>query len=103
MRSQLHMAVRNVSASLPQAAPRYSIVVPFHNEEENVRILYERLLAVMTARGETFELVFVDDGSTDTTFRTLREIGSADSRVAVIRLRRNYGQTSGLAAGFDHA
>ena len=103
MPSQLRVAVQNVPASFTKTPPKYSIVVPFHNEEENAPILYERLIAVMTARGETFELVFVDDGSTDATFRALQEIGSADSRVAVIRLRRNYGQTSGLAAGFDHA
>jgi glycosyltransferase involved in cell wall biosynthesis len=83
--------------------PQYSIVVPFHNEEENVNRLYDRLTAVMEATGETFELVFVDDGSSDSTFRLLREILSVDSRVAVVKLRRNFGQTSALAAGFDNA
>ena len=83
--------------------PKYSIVVPFHNEEENVNTLYDRLTAVMEATGESFEVVFVDDGSSDSTFRLLREILAVDSRVAVIKLRRNFGQTSALAAGFDHA
>ena len=83
--------------------PKYSIVVPFHNEEENVNTLYERLTAVMEATGESFEMVFVDDGSSDSTFRLLREILAVDSRVAIIKLRRNFGQTSALAAGFDHA
>src|SRR5947199_2428019 len=83
--------------------PKYSIVVPFHNEEENVNTLYDRLSAVMEATGESFEMVFVDDGSNDGTFRLLREILSVDSRVAVVKLRRNFGQTSALAAGFDHA
>src|SRR6266436_3027837 len=83
--------------------PKYSIVVPFHNEEENVTTLYDRLTAVMEATGESFEIVFVDDGSTDGTFRLLREIIAVDSRVAVVKLRRNFGQTSALAAGFDHA
>lgn len=82
---------------------KYSIVVPFHNEEENVTDLYDRLKAVMETTGETFELVFVDDGSADRTFHLLREILAVDSRVAVVKLRRNFGQTSALAAGFDHA
>ncbi|MDE3104156.1 MAG: glycosyltransferase family 2 protein [Acidobacteriota bacterium] len=83
--------------------PKYSIVVPFHNEEENVTTLYDRLKAVMEHVGQTFELVFVDDGSRDRTYRLLEEIAAVDSRVLVIKLRRNFGQTSALAAGFDHA
>ncbi len=83
--------------------PRFSIVVPFHNEEENVTTLYDRLTAVMESANETFELIFVDDGSSDFTFRLLKEIAEVDSRVSVVKLRRNFGQTSALAAGFDHA
>jgi glycosyltransferase involved in cell wall biosynthesis len=86
-----------------QIVPKYSIVVPFHNEEENVTTLYDRLKAVMEHLGDTFELVFVDDGSRDRTYRLLEEIAAVDSRVLVIKLRRNFGQTSALAAGFDHA
>lgn len=83
--------------------PKYSIVVPLHNEQENVTDLYDRLKAVMEANGETFEIVLVDDGSDDGTFGLLREIAAVDSRVTVVKLRRNFGQTAGLAAGFDHA
>jgi glycosyltransferase involved in cell wall biosynthesis len=83
--------------------PKYSIVVPLHNEQENVTDLYDRLKAVMEAAGETFEIVLVDDGSNDHTFAMLREIAAVDSRVTVVKLRRNFGQTAGLAAGFDHA
>lgn len=86
---------------------KYSIVVPFHNEEDNVTTLYDRLKAVMEALmsegRNTFELVFVDDGSRDRTYRLLEEIAAVDSRVLVVKLRRNFGQTSALAAGFDHA
>ena len=53
--------------------------------------------------GDPFELVFVDDGSNDRTCRLLEEIAAVDSRVLVVKLRRNFGQTSALAAGFDHA
>jgi glycosyltransferase involved in cell wall biosynthesis len=83
--------------------PRYSIVVPLHNEQENVTDLYDQLKAIMEAHTESFELVLVDDGSTDRSFHLLREIAAVDSRVTVVRLRRNFGQTSALAAGFDHA
>jgi glycosyltransferase involved in cell wall biosynthesis len=83
--------------------PKYSIVVPLHNEHENVTDLYDRLKAVMEANGESFEIVLVDDGSDDNTFGLLREIAAVDSRVTVVKLRRNFGQTAGLAAGFDHA
>ena len=83
--------------------PKYSIVVPFHNEEENVTVLYARLKQVMEQVGESFELVLVDDGSNDRTYKLMEEIAAVDSRVLVIKLRRNFGQTSALAAGFDHA
>jgi glycosyltransferase involved in cell wall biosynthesis len=83
--------------------PKYSIVVPFHNEEENVTTLYDRVKHVMEQVGESFEMIFVDDGSRDRTYRLLEEIAAVDSRVLVVKLRRNFGQTSALAAGFDQA
>jgi glycosyltransferase involved in cell wall biosynthesis len=82
---------------------KYSIVVPFHNEEENVTILYARLKQVMEQVGDSFEMVLVDDGSTDRTYKLLEEIAAVDSRVMIVKLRRNFGQTSALSAGFDHA
>ena len=81
----------------------YSIIVPFHNEEENVTSLYARLKQVMEQVGESFELVLVDDGSNDRTYKLLKEIAEVDSRVLLVKLRRNFGQTSALSAGFDHA
>jgi glycosyltransferase involved in cell wall biosynthesis len=83
--------------------PKYSIVVPFHNEEENVTALYARLKQVMEQVGDSFELVLVDDGSNDRSYKLLEEIAAVDSRVLVVKLRRNFGQTSALAAGFDNA
>jgi glycosyltransferase involved in cell wall biosynthesis len=82
---------------------KYSVVVPFHNEEENVTVLYARLKQVMEQIGDPFELVLVDDGSSDRTCKLLEEIAAVDSRVLVIKLCRNFGQTSALAAGFDNA
>ncbi|MEN3331823.1 MAG: hypothetical protein V7641_1188 [Blastocatellia bacterium] len=84
-------------------APSYSVVVPFHNEEESVRELHQRLSEAMTNRFEPVEFIFIDDHSTDRTMAALKEIASLDPRVVVIRLKRNYGQTVALAAGFDYA
>ena len=84
-------------------APSYSVVVPFHNEQESVRELHQRLSEAMTNRFEPVEFIFIDDHSTDRTMAALKEIASRDPRVVVIRLKRNYGQTVALAAGFDYA
>lgn len=80
-----------------------SIVVPFHNEEANVGELYGRLHNVMQDNHREYQFVFVDDGSTDLTHRLLKEIALIDRRVTVVRLRRNFGQTAALAAGFAHS
>lgn len=82
---------------------KYSVVVPFHNEERNVTELYSQIKTVMEAAADDFEFVFVDDGSTDRTPAILNEIANLDERVTVVQLRRNYGQTEALAAGFDEA
>ena len=79
-----------------------SIVVPFHNEEANVTELYSQLHGVMERLAFNYEFVFVDDGSTDRTFKLLKELAIIDHHVVVVRLRRNFGQTGALAAGFAH-
>ncbi|HTS10783.1 MAG TPA: glycosyltransferase family 2 protein [Candidatus Limnocylindrales bacterium] len=84
-------------------APKYSVVVPFHDEEESVRELHQRLSDVMTDNYEPVEFVYVDDQSSDATPQLLAQIAAEDPRVKVLRLRRNYGQTTALAAGFDYA
>jgi len=83
--------------------PSYSVVVPFHNEQESVRELYRQISDVMSGRYEPVEFIYIDDHSADSTPQILAEIAANDSRVVVIRLKRNYGQTVALAAGFDHA
>src|ERR1700745_3523037 len=84
----------------PTAKPTVSIVVPFHNEEDNVTELYARLHTVMEDVDWGYQFVFVDDGSTDLTYKRLRDLAAIDPRVTVVRLRRNFGQTAALAAGF---
>jgi len=83
--------------------PKYSVVVPFHNEQESARELYQQLSSVMTGRYEPVEFIFIDDHSMDSTNQVLIELAMSDPRVVVIRLKRNYGQTVALAAGFDYA
>src|SRR6266581_4204314 len=84
-------------------AIKFSIVVPLYNEEASVTPLYVRLTQVMTGLDEPYEIVFVDDGSTDQTLKTLYEVYESDSRVSIVTLRRNFGQTPALKAGFDAA
>jgi glycosyltransferase involved in cell wall biosynthesis len=85
------------------AAPAYSVVVPFYNEAESVEELHRRIVAVMDLLGKPYEMVFVNDGSRDETQAVLARVASSDGRVTAIELRRNFGQTAALAAGFDHA
>jgi glycosyltransferase involved in cell wall biosynthesis len=82
---------------------KYSIVVPVYNEAQNVTPLYARLTQVMEELDEPYEIVFIDDGSKDGTANILHRISGSDSRVQVILLRRNFGQTPALKAGFDAA
>jgi len=80
-----------------------SVVIPAYNEEENIPILYDKLKKVLENLQEDYEIIFVDDGSQDRTFEVLKEIAQKDSKVKVIRFKRNYGQTAALYAGFQYA
>ncbi|MGD0784608.1 MAG: glycosyltransferase family 2 protein [Sedimentisphaerales bacterium] len=86
---------------MSEASVKYSVVVPLYNEEAVVQELYERLTRVMKQLGGSYELVLVEDGSTDATIEKLKEIAEKDEHVVVVQLRRNFGQTPALAAGFD--
>ena len=88
--------------------PRYhvldlSIIIPTYDEEDNVEPLYQALMATVPGLGRSFEIIFVDDGSRDQTFERLTALAAQDSRVRVIKLRRNCGQAPAMAAGIDHA
>src|SRR5690606_29836603 len=80
-----------------------SIVIPIHNEEPSILPLYDRLTAVMESLGRQYEVIFVDDASTDNSFEVLSNLVETDAGMKVVRLRRNFGQTAALAAGFDLA
>lgn len=80
-----------------------SIVIPAHNEEGNVTALHAELSRALSALKKNCEIIFIDDGSTDKTFEALRALAATDSRVRVIKFRKNFGQTAALDAGFKHA
>jgi len=83
--------------------PEVSVVVPLYNEAENVLPLYEALRTAMVELGRTWEAIFIDDGSTDSTYRVLEQLHLREEGVRVVRLRRNFGQTAAMAAGFSEA
>jgi glycosyltransferase involved in cell wall biosynthesis len=80
-----------------------SVVIPIHNEEPSILPLYDRLTAVLEKIRRPYEIIFVDDASTDRSFDLLANLVETDARLKVIRLRRNFGQTAALAAGFDES
>lgn len=80
-----------------------SIVIPIYNEEENIKELYAKLSAILPAITENFEIIFVDDGSTDNSFNILKEINMEDKKVKAIKFRRNFGKSIALNTAFKHA
>jgi glycosyltransferase involved in cell wall biosynthesis len=80
-----------------------SVVIPIRNEAPSLVELHRELTATLTAWGRAYEIIVIDDGSTDESFAILARLQTADPRLRVIRFRRNFGQTAAFSAGFDHA
>ena len=83
--------------------PSLSIVVPLYNEAENVELLYSAIVASLERYDHDYEIIFVDDGSEDSTGEIVRALAASDYRLKLIAFRRNFGQTPAMAAGIDHA
>jgi glycosyltransferase involved in cell wall biosynthesis len=83
--------------------PQLSVIVPFYNEEDNIRRMHAAIVGAVEPLGTSFEMVFVNDGSKDGTLQAATEIARADPRVRVVNFRRNYGQTPAMAAGIERA
>lgn len=83
--------------------PELSIVIPVYNEGENIAPLYREVTDALVALGRPYEVIVVDDGSTDDSFARLRQVHQQDPRWRIIRFRRNFGQAAGFAAGFAAA
>lgn len=86
-----------------EAAPFLSVIVPVYNEEESVSLLCESLFGVLDGIGRTFEIICVDDGSSDGTLAALRLAAAERPELKVVSFRRNSGQTAAMMAGIDHA
>ncbi len=86
-----------------QNAPELSLFLPVLDEEENLRPMHAKIQAALDTLGRSAEVIYVDDGSTDSSLEILKEISEQDRRVRVISLRRNYGQTAAMSAGIDAA
>src|SRR5262245_19479865 len=80
-----------------------SVVIPMRNESPNVADLHAQLTSALTAFGRPYEILAIEDGSTDDTFAALASIQARDAHVRVVRFRRNFGQTAAFAAGFAYA
>jgi glycosyltransferase involved in cell wall biosynthesis len=83
--------------------PRISIIVPFFNEEESVEPLCDAIKAALDISHPEYEILLVDDGSTDTTFQVAKKVAKQDPRIKIIKFRKNYGQTPAMSAGIDMA
>ncbi|HEY9755863.1 MAG TPA: glycosyltransferase family 2 protein [Oculatellaceae cyanobacterium] len=95
--------IRAHRAARKLTRPELSIVIPVYNEEENIELLYEKLLIALAEVGKSWEVVFIDDGSTDRSYEELETLSLQDDRVKVVQFVKNFGQTAALAAGIDHS
>jgi glycosyltransferase involved in cell wall biosynthesis len=92
------------ASQLPARPPLdVSVIVPVLDEQENVEPLCAAVIHALEGLGKTWELIVVDDGSRDETYLRLTRVAASDPRLKLVKLRRNYGQTAALSAGFDHA
>lgn len=82
--------------------PALSIVIPVYNEEENIQLLYQKLINDLSTVNLTYEVLFIDDGSTDSTFPTLKKIQTDDDRIRIIKFRKNFGKAAALNTAFRH-
>jgi glycosyltransferase involved in cell wall biosynthesis len=80
-----------------------SVVVPFYNEEENIEPLHTELSNVLKSLNREYSIFFVDDGSTDNTYKNMLKVSEIDNKIKIIKFRKNFGQSAALKAGFDHA
>ena len=98
-----HCFIMDYSNTNPQKQLDLSVIVPLYNEEDSVALLYKKIVQAIQPLELDYEILFVDDGSVDNTIPEASKIANLDTRLRVIKFRRNYGQTPAMAAGIDHA
>jgi glycosyltransferase involved in cell wall biosynthesis len=91
------------TAASPAAPVELSVVAPVYNEEESLILLHKQVSAALSRLGKNFEMIFINDGSSDGSYAALCRLAEEDPKVKVIDFRRNFGQTAAISAGFDHA
>jgi glycosyltransferase involved in cell wall biosynthesis len=85
------------------ANPYLSVILPVFNEEESLKLQYKAVSDAVKKLKKSYEIIFVDDGSSDSSYDILKEIASSDKNVRLVRFRRNFGQTAAMAAGIDYS
>jgi glycosyltransferase involved in cell wall biosynthesis len=95
--------VEGAGSAVRDGLPELSVVIPVYNEQDSIGSLYSGLKEVLEGLGPSYEILVVDDGSTDGSFEVLKELHLGDPSLKVIRLRRNFGQAAAFAAGFDQS
>ncbi|MCB9858292.1 MAG: glycosyltransferase family 2 protein [Phycisphaerales bacterium] len=96
-------ARKDTTAAVSHRRRALSVVAPVHNEELNLEDLHSELSGVLQSAGLDYEIIYVDDGSRDTSLKILKSVADRDERVIVVELRRNFGQTAAMAAGIEHS
>src|SRR5579864_2219493 len=97
------MPERNPGGPGPQPLPEISLVIPVYNEEANLPPLAEEIRQTMQALGRPYEVLLVDDGSTDGSLQAMRELAARDPALRIVQQARNAGQSAALDAGFRHS
>lgn len=102
-RLRKHLGAKLLNSKMENRELYISIIIPVYNEEKNIEPLYEELNRVLNLLEKAYEVIFIDDGSTDKSFEILYKIQKSDPKIVVISFRKNFGQTAALSAGFDYA
>jgi len=95
--------IARIPIQMSELSPKLSVIVPFYNEQDNIARMHAALLEALDPLDISYEMLFVDDGSKDSTLSIAIELAQTDPRLRVVKFRRNYGQTAAMAAGIEHA
>jgi len=92
-----------MSNDVVKVSPDISVVIPLYNEQDSLRELHDKIVTVMQSHDFSYEILFIDDGSTDSSVSVIEELVDKNNRVKLLQFRKNYGKSAALAAGFEYA